>query len=90
MADAYGYSPREVDRLQLRDLAVMLRGAVQRHQRQWQQAAVVATMTYNMGGPRTEDFTAKDPDELFPSFYGKDDEEWEEEVADQFARYNPD
>lgn len=92
MAWGFGYNPREVDELNIRDLAVMLRAAIENRLDAWQRSAVIATKVHNMGGPRGEDFRPQEPGDLYPSLFEggrKTDEEWLREVKDQFARYNP-
>lgn len=92
MAEAYGHTPREVDSLNVRDLAVMLHAGVRRVRSGWQQAALVSTKVHNMGGPRGKSFDAQHPADLYPDiFKGHEtsDESWEEEMREKFARYTP-
>lgn len=92
MAEAHQLTPREVDGLNVRDLAVMLHAAVRKKRKLFQVGAMVAAKVHNMGGPRAESFNGQSPPELYPHFFedGQTDEEWEEEMEKEFARYNPD
>lgn len=92
MAEAFGYSPREVDGLNVRDLAVMLHAGIRKVHSGWQQAALVSTKVHNMGGPRGKSFDPKQPVDLYPDIFQggqTSDESWEEEMRETFKRYNP-
>jgi hypothetical protein len=92
MAEAHSYSPREVDALNVRDLGVMLHGAVRKTRSKWQVGAMIAAKVHNMGGPRGKSFDPKPPADLYPDlFHGEtSDEKWEKEMEEKFSQYNPD
>jgi len=92
MAECFGYNPREVDELNIRDLAVMLHAGLRKQRTGFQQAALIASKVHNLGGPRGKQFDPKTPVDLYPDLFpeGETGEEWEEEVKQAFEEYDPD
>lgn len=91
MAEVFGQTPKETDTLPLRDLAVMLHGAVRRRRDGWRRSAMIAAKIHNLGGPRGGDFKPKSAAQLYPDLFdGVGDDEWYEKVKRQFENYNPD
>ena len=90
MAEYFGYTPREVDELHLRELAVMLLGGTRKKRDAWKRTAAQNTMVYNAGGPRDSGFSSKQPSDLYPSLFEDENEAWEERMERLFGNYNPD
>jgi len=90
MAQAYGYSPDEVDELPLRDFAVMLRGAIEQQNADWRKVAHLVSTVYNLGGPRDKSFQQKSPSDLYPHLFEESDDDWESQMEEQFNAYDPD
>ena len=80
-------TPRDVDRLSLRDLAVMLPAAGERQRQALQGGALAAAAVYNWGGPRSERFVPRSPAELFPEVFGAVEREDPEEAAEMRRRH---
>jgi len=90
MAEYFGYTPREVDTLSLRELAVMLLGGARKKRDAWKRTATQTTMVYNAGGPRGETFRSKRPSDLYPDLFREEKNQWEKRMKRLFNSYNPD
>jgi hypothetical protein len=90
LAEAHGLTPPDVDRLTLRDMAVMVHAAVRKKRQVWQRTAELASKVHNLGGPRSKDFTPKPPNELYPNLFTEELKTWEERMEEKFSNYNPD
>lgn len=78
MAEHYGYSPPEVDALTMRDLAVMLRGQIERERRAWRHTITQVSATINTFAKKKDQ---KTPKELMPWAFGITEEDRADAVA---------